>query len=327
MAEEVSEKPKRRRLLFIIGGGLFLLCMCSFVAVVLTSDSDDSTEVASVSDDTQAEPAGEEQPPPAESTEVPPPTNTPAPMAPPYEEIRSKVESMTEAQWKAYLPTLEGNLVVGWVGWVVEVDVNLGGGYELWVDMDPPDTLFSVQDVYFDIPDEIALELNLGEEVTFSGTIATASEFLGGISVTLEDGVLEPRVPEPSATPNLLADYGDEMLPLVLFPWIEGLDQVGELSSAVGEDVLLFFDNSWRLDMAVALTTIEVANVALRGIDAPEEAQEIHSALLDAAFELEVVVTLMAEGIDEVDVDKIIAATEAMDRATEHINRATDLLP
>ena len=53
----MSEKPKRRRRLLIIGGGLFLLCMCFVVAVTLTSDSvDDSTEVASVSDDTQAEP-------------------------------------------------------------------------------------------------------------------------------------------------------------------------------------------------------------------------------------------------------------------------------
>ena len=56
---EMSEKPKRRRRLLIIGGGLFLLCMGSVVAVVASaSDSDDVMGVfmASVSDDTQAEP-------------------------------------------------------------------------------------------------------------------------------------------------------------------------------------------------------------------------------------------------------------------------------
>lgn len=174
----MSEKPKRRRWLWIIGGGLFLMCMCSFVAVALAPDSDESTEVASVSEDTQAE-------------QPPAPTSTPAPISPPYEEIRSKVEGMTEAQWKAYLPTLEGNLVVGWTGWVEEVDVKLGGGYKLWVDMDSPDDLFSTTDVYFDIPDEIALELNLHQQVTFSGTIARASELLGTVSLTLEDVVLE----------------------------------------------------------------------------------------------------------------------------------------
>ena len=68
------------------------------------------------------------------------------------------------------------------------------------------------------------------------------------------------------------------------------------------------------------MTTIEVANVALRGVDAPEEAQEIH-------IELEMAVTLMAEGIDELDGDKFIAASEAMTRGTEHITRANALLP
>ena len=38
-------------------------------------------------------------------------------------------------------------------------------------------------------------------------------------------------------------------------------------------------------------------------------------------------VTLMAEGIDEFDGDKIIAASEAMARGTEHITRANAWLP
>ena len=75
------------------------------------------------------------------------------------------------------------------------------------------------------------------------------------------------------------------------------------------------------------MTTIEVANVALRGVDAPQEAREIHSALLDAALELEMAVTLLAEGIDELDGDKFIAASEAMTRGAEHIIRANALLP
>ena len=58
---EMSEKPKRRRLPLIIVGGMILLCMCFLATVVapnppLEPDSDGSTEVASVSDDTQAEP-------------------------------------------------------------------------------------------------------------------------------------------------------------------------------------------------------------------------------------------------------------------------------
>ena len=38
-------------------------------------------------------------------------------------------------------------------------------------------------------------------------------------------------------------------------------------------------------------------------------------------------VTLRAEGIDELDGDKLIAASEAMTRGTEHITSANALLP
>jgi len=97
---------------------------------------------------------------------------------------------MTEAQWKAYLPTLKGMLVENWTGWVEEVNV-VGGGYELWVDMDSPDTLFSVQDIYFPVPNDIALELQKGEQVTFSGRIKSVTEFLGSVSLHLEDVTLQ----------------------------------------------------------------------------------------------------------------------------------------
>ena len=97
---------------------------------------------------------------------------------------------MTEAQWKAYLPTLEGMLVENWTGWVENVNV-VGDKYELWVDMDSPDTLLSAQDVYFLIPNDIALELQKDERITFSGRIKSVTEFLGSVSLRLEDATLQ----------------------------------------------------------------------------------------------------------------------------------------
>ena len=55
-----------------------------------------------------------------------------------------------------------------------------------------PDNIVSTQDVYFDIPEELALDFQIDQRVTFSGTIVSTSEFLGSISLTLEDVVLEP---------------------------------------------------------------------------------------------------------------------------------------
>ena len=100
---------------------------------------------------------------------------------------------MTEAQWKAYLPTLEGQQVVKWQGWVVEVDAKSGGRYELWVDMDSPDDPFSTQDVYFPVPEDIALTINKDQEVVFSGIIESVTEFMGSISFRLEDVTFELR--------------------------------------------------------------------------------------------------------------------------------------
>ena len=210
---EMPEKPKRRRWLWIIGGGLFLMCMCSFVAVALAPDSDETTPVASVSDDSQAE-----QPPAdsatVEPTDAPLPTNTPVPT----------------------------------------------------------------------------------------------------------------RTPRPSATPDSLADYADKLILLVLAPYVEGLEQVSELSGEASASPLLMLNDEWRLDMAVALATISIANDALREFDVPDDMQDAHSALLDAASELDVMVELMAEGIDEIDANKIVLASEAMERANDHIDRANDFL-
>lgn len=124
-------------------------------------------------------------------TQPPAPTPTPRPIAPSFLEIRVNVQSMTEAQWKAYLPTLDGYAVVNWTGWVEDVNVKFGGGYELWIDMDPPSEAMSIYDVVFDIPDDIALQLNRDQQVTFSGTIDHISELFGSITVYLVDPTVQ----------------------------------------------------------------------------------------------------------------------------------------
>ncbi|GAI79741.1 unnamed protein product [marine sediment metagenome] len=116
-------------------------------------------------------------------------TATPRPIAPPCREIAEKVSTMTEAQWKAYLPTLAGNSVILWTGRVSDVNVKFGGGYELYVSMDSPD--WHPSNVIFDIPDDGALEFEIDQGVVFSGTIEKVREFLGMISVYLYDVSLE----------------------------------------------------------------------------------------------------------------------------------------
>lgn len=119
------------------------------------------------------------------------PTSTPVPLAPPFTEIRDRVEGMTEAQWKAYLVSLKGLRVASWSGWVSDVDVS-GSTYDLLVDMDPPDDILSDSDVVFEVAESKALGYQKGQSVRFSGTIERVSEFIGSVTVYLVDVDVSP---------------------------------------------------------------------------------------------------------------------------------------
>ena len=79
-----------------------------------------------------------------------------------------------------------------WVGWVVDVDQSHGDEYKIWVDMDAPGTVLSVQDVYlYGISKEDAATVNKGAQITFSGTITNTVEFLGHVSLHLENVIYQ----------------------------------------------------------------------------------------------------------------------------------------
>jgi hypothetical protein len=98
-----------------------------------------------------------------------------------YEEIRNAMKSMTNAQFKAYVSTLEGKKIQ-WIGFVEDVKEN----YELWIDMDSPSVLLSVQDVTFKIPKALALSLRKDQKIEFEGIISSVFEVLGSCQVSLK---------------------------------------------------------------------------------------------------------------------------------------------
>ena len=188
MTEEKKKRP-------VWQWGIILVaipsCLCFALLVASPSSDTEPIEVASIPTDQEEvnEVATQEEIDTPQSTSTPSPTATPLPIAPSFEEIESQVKSMTEAQWKAYLPTLKGLRVVDWSGWVTDVDKGLFGDFTLWLDMDPPGS-FSIQDIYIPIPESIALEFQKEQQVTISGIIDHVSELLGSISVTFEEGAI-----------------------------------------------------------------------------------------------------------------------------------------
>jgi hypothetical protein len=107
--------------------------------------------------------------------------------APAYEEIKVKSGSLTDAQWGEYAKALKGKSV-DWSGTVTEVHKKLFGGYEVWLDMDPPGTPLSVQDVYVPVSDSQALGINKGQSLAVRGTIKSVTRVLGKASIHLDKG-------------------------------------------------------------------------------------------------------------------------------------------
>ncbi len=113
---------------------------------------------------------------------------TSAPLAPSIEEIFETVEGMTDAQRNNYMESLEGNIVENWKGTVTEVDEGeILGGFSVFVEMISSN--FS-SEVSIDVSEEVALSLNKGQAILFSGVIRSVSD-LFGTTVFIDNATIE----------------------------------------------------------------------------------------------------------------------------------------
>jgi hypothetical protein len=94
------------------------------------------------------------------------------------------------------------------------------------------------------------------------------------------------------------------------------------LSEAVGEDVSLVWDENWILETATVLVGMSELNDDIRELDAPHRFEAVQVHLLTAARHIDRFVALYADGVDEMDPDKIYQATEEMNLANEAITKA-----
>lgn len=119
----------------------------------------------------------------AKPTASPRPTATPLPeLTDDFATIREKAKSMTDAQWDAYAKTLT-NKRAHWTGWVEEAKSN----GDLWIDMDDPSDVFSVQDCYVSVPAADAPKYNKDQQVEWWGTVKSVTRVLGSLGVKFTD--------------------------------------------------------------------------------------------------------------------------------------------
>jgi hypothetical protein len=164
------------------------ICVCSMIGLFALSQVEPEETIAQSQNEQEPEatllPLATNTP-----VSVPiPPTDSPVSLAPSYKEICvNNMNEMTDAQWKQHRTTVEGTMIISWTGYVDDARAKLLGGYELLVDMDPPDELFSAYDIAFDITENEALSYLKDQEVTFSGKIDTVMNLIGSCEIRLKE--------------------------------------------------------------------------------------------------------------------------------------------
>jgi hypothetical protein len=137
------------------------------------------------------------------------------------------------------------------------------------------------------------------------------------------------RTPEPATPPRLTAeecDYLTEVAEEYATPLSESLPKFVDLSYQAASDPMLIFDNEWKIEVATELATWSVSRERFAAMTPPSSLAGFHAKFLDALTRLDSAGTLFAEGVDEVDPDKINRASAQMNEGTALLDEANDLL-
>jgi hypothetical protein len=126
--------------------------------------------------------------------------------------------------------------------------------------------------------------------------------------------------PAPTATPDPAAAAEQAYRDFVLSTsnqYQTGLQGIGEVSSEASEDSTVILTEDWR---GRAIGYLAVLNLTAQQVeqreDVPERFQQFHTQYSEIASLMREVVTLYAEGVDELNGAKIVQAVERMSRAT-----------
>ena len=101
----------------------------------------------------------------------------------------------------------------------------------------------------------------------------------------------------------------------------DALGRIGELASNPQ-----FFSDEWILDMALQMVIIQITYDEASALDPPGSLQQVHDAYLGGLSRFNGATTLFTEGIDNLDPEPILEASDLMLQGSEDIGRATELI-
>ena len=129
----------------------------------------------------------------------------------------------------------------------------------------------------------------------------------------------------PTPTPGFSAEEQAYALTVaeITADYADSFNKVSALTIEAGENAWLILNDEWKLEMAVGLAIWQICGDRIRALKAPSRLQGIHQNLVEATKHIDRAGTLLAQGIDEIDADKINGATEEMLLGNAYINQAT----
>jgi hypothetical protein len=134
--------------------------------------------------------------------------------------------------------------------------------------------------------------------------------------------------PDATNEPALSDDeraYIEKVLDII-GPIQKGMQTVGELSLAAGDNNSLILDNDWRTTMGLQLGIIKGSAQMIQDLKAPAKFAGVQAELVTMATRMDEGATLYAQGLDEVDPKKITQASAKFEEGTAAMKRVSQLV-
>lgn len=167
--------------------------------------------------------------------------------------------------------------------------------------------------------------------VIISGVVGAFQEEGKGSPPASEPEATSTKVdtPEPTSLPELTAeecDYLAEVAEWYITPLYNSLLRLMDHVSLAASDPTLIFEDWWLSVAAAELELWSRLRDLLALMTPPPDLVAVHTNFLAASTRLDNSGTLIAQGVDEFDPDKINRATVQMIEATALLNEGNDLL-
>ena len=116
-------------------------------------------------------------------------------------------------------------------------------------------------------------------------------------------------------------------LSIVLDEGGNAIGGLGTQSTAVGKNIMLLNDPTWRMKTVVYLASIKNFESNLKALKSPAKFRLMHSYYLKAGKHYGKCATLYAEGVDNLSASKINASNREMEAGTADLTKAIKLMP